>query len=161
MRAGTTNLPMQAGADWRGIADTMTTRIAVVGAIVLIVVLMTSIAAVAMLAGDIPERTGGIITTVLGTMATVLAGLLLFLRLDTVDSKVDDAASRAAIAAQKASIVENKVEAVHHDILNGGLRDNVRRAISEDRHAQRTSDTVTIDRNALDELRRRAENREA
>lgn len=148
---------MLAATAVRGIPDTMTTRSAVIVTIGLIAALMVAVALAAMFAGDISERTGGIVTSVLGSLATVLAGLLLFLRVETVNNKVDDAAERAAIAAQKAAAVEHKVEQVHHDVLNGPMRENVKKAISEDRHAQRNRDTVTINRDALDELKRRAD----
>ena len=123
---------------WRwGIADTMTTRSAVILTIGLIASLMVAVAIAAMFAGDISERSGGIVTSVLGSLATVLAGLLLFLRVETINSKVDDASEKAAVAAQKAADVEEKVEQVHHDVLNGPMRENVKKAISEDRHALR------------------------
>lgn len=122
---------------WRGIPDTMTTRSAALLTIALLAVLLAVVALAALFAGDISERAGGIVTSVLGSFATVLAGLLLFLRVETVNSKVDEAAELAAIAAQKAAEVENKVERVHSDVLNGPLRENVKQAISEDRHALR------------------------
>ncbi len=134
----------------------MATRSAVVGTIALVVALMASVALFAMHSGDIPERAASIVTTVLGSMATVLAGLLLFLRLDTVSGKVDDAAEKAVVAAEKAAVVEKKADELHEYVANGGMRENIKRAISEDRHAQRNRDTVTINRQALEELKRRA-----
>lgn len=115
----------------------MTTRSAVIVTIGVIAALMVSVALASLVASDISERAGSIITSVLGSLATVLAGLLLFLRVETVNNKVDDAASHAANAARKAESVETKVDKIQHDVLNGGLRDNVKRAISEDRHALR------------------------
>jgi len=109
----------------------MTTRTAALVTIGLIAVLLACVALAAMFTGDISERVGGIVTTVLGSFATVMAGLLLFLRVETVNAKVDDAASNAEIAAKRAKEVESKVERVHEDILNGGLRENVIRAIRE------------------------------
>lgn len=100
--------------------DTMTTRSATLITIALLAVLLAFVALAALFAGDISERAGGIVTTVLGSFATVLAGLLLFLRVETVANKTDEAVK--------------KVDTVHHDLLNGGLRENVKRAISEDRH---------------------------
>lgn len=163
------------------IADTMTTRTAALASIALIAVLLAAVALAAMFSGEISERSGGIVTTVLGTFATVLAGLLLFLRVETVNAKVDDAATHAETAARKAEVVERKVETVHHDLLNGGLRANVKQAIREaeqdpdirenrisnvargvlkDRHEQATRDTVTVNRAELDDLRRRAADQE-
>lgn len=122
---------MEQAQSWRGIPDTMTTRSAALVTIGLIAALMVGVAIAAMFAGDISERTGTIVTSVLGSLATVLAGLLLFLRVETVNSKVDDAAERASIAAQKAAAAEQKLDRVHHDVLNGPLRENVKKAIVE------------------------------
>jgi hypothetical protein len=134
---------------WRGIPDTMTTRSAALITIGLIASLMVAVALAALFAGDISERTGGIVTSVLGSLATVLAGLLLFLRVETVNSKVDEAAERAAVAAEKAEAVESKVEQVHQDVLNGPMRENVKQAISEDRHALRNRKAAERLRNQL------------
>jgi hypothetical protein len=109
----------------------MTTRSAVIVTIGIIAALMVAMAIAAMFAGDITERQGAIVTSVLGSLATVLAGLLLFLRVETVNGKVDDAAEQAAIAAQKAAAADRKIEQVHQDVLNGPLRENVKQAIAE------------------------------
>jgi hypothetical protein len=109
----------------------MTTRSAVIVTIGIIAALMVAMAIAAMFAGDITERQGAIVTSVLGSLATVLAGLLLFLRVETVNGKVDDAATAAVIAAEKAAAADRKIEQVHQDVLNGPLRENVKRAILE------------------------------
>lgn len=106
-----------ADTTWRETTDTMTTRTLALVMIGLIVCLLSGVAVAALFSGEISERAGGIVTSVLGTFATVLAGLLLFLRVETV--------------AEKQAKVENKVDNLHHDVLNGGLRDNVKRAIHE------------------------------
>lgn len=111
--------------------DTMTTRSAALITIGLIAVLLAVVALAALFVGDISERTGGIISSVLGSFATVLAGLLLFLRVETVNTKVTAAAEKAATAADRAAIVERKVDRVHDDVLNGPLRRNVKQAIAE------------------------------
>ena len=126
---GISSAPRTISTDWT--ADTMTTRTAALITIGLIAVLLASVALAAMMTGDISERVGGIVTSVLGSFATVMAGLLLFLRVETVNAKVDDAASNAEIAAKRAQVVESKVESVHHDLLNRGLRANVIQAIRE------------------------------
>jgi len=140
--------------------DSVTTRTAVLVTIGLLAVLLAVVALATLFAGDISERAGAIVTTVLGSFATVLAGLLLFLRVETVSMKVDEAASKAHRAAETAAVVETKVDRVHEDMLNGGLRENLKKAISEDRHAQRNRDMVTLNRAELDELKRRAAERE-
>lgn len=118
---------------WR-LPDTMTTRSAAIGTIALIVVLSTVLALAGMLSGEINERAHDIATTVILGFGGITAGLLVYLRLETLSSKADQAAIKAALAAEKASLVEQKVDTVHHDMLNGGLRKNVKLAISEDRH---------------------------
>ena len=140
----------------RWLPDNMTTRSAVIVTIGLIAVLLSVVALAALFAGDISERAGGIVSSVLGSFATVLAGLLLFLRVETLSTKADEAASKADIAATKAAVVENKVGQVQEFVENGGLRENVKKALSEDRHAQRNRDTVVIAKAQLEELRRRA-----
>lgn len=117
--------------------DTMTTRSAALITIGLLAVLLAVVALAALFAGDISERTGAIVSSVLGSFATVLAGLLLFLRVETLSTKADDAAENAAQAAEKAARVETKVDAVHHDVLNGGLRQNVKKALREERDERR------------------------
>lgn len=114
--------------------DSMTTRSAALITIGLLAVLLAFVALAALFAGDISERAGGIVSSVLGSFATVLAGLLLFLRVETINTKADDAASHAARAAEKATVVEQKIDTVHEEILNGPMRANVRQAIQEDRH---------------------------
>lgn len=99
----------------------MTTRASALITIGLIAVLLAVVALAALFAGEISERAGGIVSTVLGSFATVLAGLLLFLRVETVNAKVENVDTKVAEATQK-------VESVHHDLLNGGLRENVKRA---------------------------------
>jgi hypothetical protein len=153
---GLATLPAQT-QPWRGIPDTMSTRSAALITIGLIAVLLATVALAALFVGDISERTGGIISSVLGSFATVLAGLLLFLRVETVNSKVDDAAERAAVAAQKAAAVERKVEQVHEDVLNGPLRANVKKAIAEaetdpaivERRIETTAKGVQQDRHSV------------
>jgi hypothetical protein len=145
-----------------GHLDTMTTRSAVIVTIGIIASLMVAMAVAAMYAGDITERQGSIVTSVLGSLATVLAGLLLFLRVETVNGKVDDAADKAAIAAQKAAAADLKIERVHHDMLNGGLRENVKKAISEDRHDKANREAGPDARAQMeDRMRRRAEQQDA
>lgn len=123
-------ISMQPSQTW-GTADTMTTRSAALITIGLLAGLLAFVALAALYAGDISERAGGIVSSVLGTFATVLAGLLLFLRVETVNTKVDDAASAATTAARKAAAVERKIDAVHTDVLNGPMRENVKQAIAE------------------------------
>lgn len=117
--------------DTRSLPDTMTTRSATLITIGLIVVLLAVVALAALFSGEISERAGGIVSSVLGSFATVLAGLLLFLRVETINSKADDAATNAAVAAEKAQVVERKIDQVRDDVLNGPMRATVKRAIAE------------------------------
>lgn len=157
----------------------MTSRTAVIATIALVVVLMAMVALAAMFAGEIPERSGAIVTTVLGTFATVLAGLLLFLRLDTINTKADVAAEKAdtaaaasTVAAQKSAVIEQKVDSVRHDIHNDVLRqkvfaaileaendpkiralraENAAKGVSLDRHAKAQTDTADKLRTGLEQ----------
>lgn len=186
MIGGAKGIAVEQAQPWRGIPDTMTTRGAVIVTIGLIAALMVGVAVAALFAGDISERAGGIVTSVLGSLATVLAGLLLFLRVETVngrvetlDQKADDAVIEAAAArreaqraATNAAVAAQKTAEVHHDILNGGLRENVKRAVREveadpaiveqrieitqkgvqrDRHDKAQRDTVDLARRQLRE----------
>ena len=114
----------------------MTTRSAVIATIALIVGMMGLIGFGALFAGDIPERAGGIVTTILAGFGTVLTGLLLYLRLETVNSKADTAAVKADTAAdaatqaaKKSAVIESKVDAVRHDIHNDVLVQKVIEAV--------------------------------
>lgn len=122
--------------------DNMTTRTAALVSIVVIATLAAVVAIAVITTHDLSERVAGIVVTVLTSFTTVLAGLLLFLRVETVNKET--------------AAVSEKVDQVHH-LVNGGLRHNVTRAISE--HLE-SSESVTITRDALDELLRRAKNPE-
>jgi hypothetical protein len=118
--------------------DTMTTRSAALITIGLLAVLLAAIVIAVLFAGDISERAGGIVSSVLGTFATVLAGLLLFLRVETINSKVDSVDSKAdvasadaKVAARNAATAAQKAEEIQYDLHNGGLRSNIVRAIHE------------------------------
>lgn len=100
-----------------GIPDTMTTRTAALVTIGLTMSLLATVAIAAIVSPEISERNLGIITAVLTTFGTVITGMLILLRLETVSGKADETAS--------------KVKEVHHDLLNGGLRENIKRAYEE------------------------------
>ncbi len=117
-----------------GAWDTMTIRGAAIATIALCVALSTVIALAGIFASDINERAHDIVTSVLLGFGAITAGLLVFLRLETLSSKADEAAIKAALAAEKASLAEVKIDAAHHDLLNGGMRENMKKALSEDRH---------------------------
>lgn len=163
MSAAIETIALSPPQPWRGIPDTMTTRSAVILTIGLLAALLAVVALAALFAGEISERAGAIVSTVLSSFATVLAGLLLFLRVETVNSKVEDVAEKAQVAAAKAAVVETKVEQVHHDLLNGGLRENVKRAIAEaeadpaiqEKRIETTARGVQADRHDLKNRRQR------
>jgi hypothetical protein len=127
-------------------------RNVVVGAIVGIGTLMVAVAFAAIFGGDLSERAGGILTTVLGYLGGAIAGLFLLMKVDVAAGKADDARTEAQQAARAAARAVKKTEEVHHDLLNGGLRENVKKAISEDRHALRS-------RKAAERMRPQAEAR--
>lgn len=115
-------LPAQPHPLW--IPDSMTTRSAALITIALLAVLLALVALAALFSPDISERAGGIVSTVLGSFATVLAGLLLFLRVETLNTKADDAKSHAAAAAEVGREIK-------HDIHNDVLKNKVRQAMEE------------------------------
>lgn len=132
------------------IPDTMTTRSAALITIALLAVLLAFVALAALFSPDISERAGGIVSTVLGSFATVLAGLLLFLRVETLNSKADDARTHAAAAAKVG-------EEIRHDIHNDVLTSKIRQAIREieedpdihERRIDRIAEGVQKDRHNL------------
>lgn len=106
--------------------------------IALTVVLGTVIAIASMFAGEINPQAHDIAIKVILGFGGITAGLVVILRQETMNGKIDDAAIKAdeaavkaAIAAERAAVVEKKVDAAHHDLLNGGLRENVKRAYAE------------------------------
>src|SRR4051812_20731284 len=108
---------LAASLTWRETTDTMTTRTISLVIIGLIVCLLSGVAVAALFSGDISERSLSIVSIALAALGTVLTQLLLFIRVETV--------------AEKQTNVETKVDNLHHDVLNGGLRDNVVKAIEQ------------------------------
>jgi hypothetical protein len=136
------------------IRDTVNTfRVAVLATIAFLAFLMVVVALVAAVY-DVSDRAMAIIGVVLAALPTLVTSLIVYLKVDNVEVKADTAARRAQIAARRAEIVEGKVDTVQSFVENGGLRDNVKRAISEDRHALRN-------REANDKLRKQLEERAA
>lgn len=142
------------------VMNTSGSRNVVVGAIVGIGTLMVAVAFAAIFGGDISERAGGILTTVLGALTTTLTGLFLLLKVDAVSHKADDARDTASdarneaqLAARAATRAVARTEEVHHDLLNGGLRQNVKKAISEDRHELRSKKAAERMRGQLERER--------
>lgn len=99
-------------------------RIAVVVAVVAMSLLgVVAFGAVAQ-GGEISDRSIVLLTAILGFLAPTIGSLLLLLR---VESKV----------------VEHKeqLDRVRYDLLNGAMRENLKRALSEDRHSLRNRET--------------------
>ncbi len=118
--------------------DTMTIRSAAVGTIALTVLLSTVLALAGLFVSDINDRAYDIVTKVLLSYGAIATGLMIWLRLDTLSGKADEAkiaaanaAENAAVGARKAAVLERKVDKVHEDVLNGPMRENVRKAIEE------------------------------
>jgi hypothetical protein len=97
-------------------------RLAIVAAVVLVSVLGV-VAFAAVVASDLSDRSGLLLASILGFLGPTVIALLNLLRIDAVSSKVED---------------------VHHDMLNGGLRNNVKKAISEDRHEKANRDAAKL-----------------
>lgn len=125
-------------------------RVAVLVTIAFLALLMVSVALTASIY-DVSDKGMTVIGIVLAALPTLITSLLVYLKIDNVEVKADHAARRATVAAKRAEVVESKVDAVHHDVLNGGLRDNVKRAISEDRHDLRQRETAERMREQLRE----------
>lgn len=116
-----------------------TFRVVIVAGVVLIS-LLGVLAFGFVLAGELTDRSIVVLTAILGFLGPTIASLLVLLRVDANSAQTDR--------------VQKKVEDVHHDILNGGLRDNVKKAISEDRHEKRNRDTIEQGLRQLEERRR-------
>jgi hypothetical protein len=95
-------------------------RLAIVAAVVLVSVLGV-IAFSAVVASELTDRSVLLLGVILGFLGPTVVALLNLLRIDAVSAKVED---------------------VHHDMLNGGLRNNVKKAISEDRHEKANRDAA-------------------
>ena len=101
-----------------------------------ICLLMAVIAIVAMILPDIPERAGSILTTILGAFASVLAVLGVLAKINAVGSRVED--------------LESNLTEVHDNVVNGGMRRNVKQAIQETDQDPAVQETrIQIARNAI------------
>lgn len=114
-----TPLPWRAGAP----TSMNNFRVAVLATIAFLALLMVVVALVAAVA-DISDRGMSVVTTVLAVLPTLVTSLLVYLKVEGIEAKTDEAAVRAAQAAKKA-------EEIHHDVLNGPMRRNVKAAIRE------------------------------
>lgn len=142
---------------WQGFHRTMSPssfRLAIVVAVVVVSILGV-IAFATVIAGELTDRSVLVLGVILGFLGPTIVSLLNLLKSDQVSAKVED---------------------VHHDILNGGLRNNVHEALRQaaddpylqerriditakgvqrDRHRRANRDTITQNQPALDELRHR------
>ena len=127
---------------WEGLRTTMNNfRVAVLLTIAFLALLMVTVALAAVIF-EVSDKGMAVVGIVLAALPTLITSLLVYLKIDDVSSKADAAARRSAAAAIRAASVEQKVQDVHHDLLNGGLRENVKRAISEDRHALKSREAA-------------------
>jgi hypothetical protein len=115
-------------------------RLAIIVAVVAVSILGIGAFGV-VLRSETPDR-GVLLAAILGFLGPTVVSLLNLLKTD-------------AVAAQQEA-VHKKVEAVQEFVENGGLRESVKRAISEDRHAKAQRDTAAQLREQIDERRRRA-----
>lgn len=124
-----------------------TFRVVIVAGVVIVSILGV-IAFAVVLSGELTDRSIVVLTAILGFLGPTIASLLVLLRVDATSAQTDR--------------VQRKVEDVHHDILNGGLRENVKRAISEIEHdpvirEQRIEDAALgVSRDRHDKLNREA-----
>lgn len=124
-RANVGPMPRLAGSDhWPRLQTLVNSfRVAVLGTIAFLAFLMVLVALVAATA-DVSDRGMAVVTTVLAVLPTLVTSLLVYLKVEGIEAKTDQAAVKAAEAAKKA-------EEIHHDVLNGPMRANVRAAIAE------------------------------
>jgi hypothetical protein len=118
------------------------------------IALLISVVGTAAAVFDVSDRGMTIISVVITGLLSLLPTVIVYLKADAIETKVDTAADAAVTAAQQAARAERKIDAVHTDVLNGPMRENVKRAISEDRHNLRN-------REAGEKLRRQLEERAA
>lgn len=109
-------------------------RVAVLATIAFLALLMVVVACVVAI-WDVSDRAMNIVSIVLTALPTMVTALIVYLKIDGVGEEVKsgnaEASAIAAMAARNAETAAIKTAAVHHDLLNGGLRENVKRAIQE------------------------------
>lgn len=113
-----------------GLMSAGTFRVVVVGAVVVLSVLGL-VAFMVALSGELSDRSVLLFTAVLGFLGPTVTALLLLLRTD------------------------QKISQLHDDVLNGPLRENVKKAISEDRHDKANRDAVEQGRRQIAERQAR------
>lgn len=132
-------------------------RIAVLATIAFLALLMVAVAISAAI-WDVSERAMTVISVAMTALTGLAGTVVVYLKVDSIEAKTDHAARRASVAADRAAIVEKKVEHVQEFVANGGLRDNVRRALTEERHMLQNRETAESLKQQLEErLGRRGE----
>ena len=116
---------------WTRMRETVNNfRVAVLLTIGFLAFLMAAVA-IAAVVFDVNDRGMAIIGVVLAALPTLVTSLIVYLKVDNVEVKADVAARRATAAARRAEVVEGKIDTVQYFVENGGLRQNVVKAIHE------------------------------
>lgn len=98
-------------------------RGAVLGTIAFVAFLLVVLAAIVVVF-DASEKAMAVIGIVVTGLFGLIGNVIVYLKIDGVESKADTAAVKAEEAAKR-------TEAIHHDVLNGPMRENVKRAYQE------------------------------
>ncbi len=140
-----------AGITWQQRTHTLMNnfRVAVLATIAFLALLMVIVALVAAVY-DVSDRGLGVIGIVLTALTSLVGSVIVYLKIDSVEVKADEAAVKAATAARKS-------EEIHHDILNGPMRRNLKQAVLEieedpaiqERRIERVAKGVQKDRHDL------------
>lgn len=85
-------------------------------------------------AHELSDRSIVLLTAILGALGPTVAAMLLLLRVD-----------------ERQEQTQKKVDDLHHDVLNGALRENVKQAITEKRHELTSRTAAKLARRQLDE----------
>jgi hypothetical protein len=120
---------------WARIRDTVNSfRVAVLATIAFLAALMVIVACVVAIF-DVSDKAMNVVSIVLTALPTMVTALIVYLKIEGVGEEVKSgnvqAASAAAIAASAARAAVKKGQEIHDDLLNGPMKEAIKRAIQE------------------------------